>query len=76
MSDSKTVRFSLRLSPQEDQALQQLATAWQIERSWVVRRLIQRHAQALIPFSPIGIFTPVGIVPQSALHLGGSHETE
>lgn len=40
MSESKSSRFSVRLSPEEDLRLQQLADEWQVKRSMAVRLLI------------------------------------
>lgn len=73
MSDSKSSRFSVRLTPEEDQRLQQLANEWQVKRSMAVRLLIQRtiHRSS---FMPVGIFTPVGPQPLQRFVIGGNHD--
>ncbi len=73
MSESKSVRFSVRLSPDEDQRLQQLADAWQVKRSMAVRLLIQRTIQPP-SFTPVGVFTPVSAHPFLPIVIGASHE--
>jgi len=73
MSESKSSRFSVRLSPDEDLRLQQLADAWQVKRSMAVRLLIQRSIQRST-FSPVGVFTPVGAQPFQPIVIGGDHE--
>lgn len=72
MSDSKSSRFSVRLTPEENLRLQQLADEWQVKRSMAVRLLIQR---TFLPsaFTPVGVFTPLGTQRQLILN-GGSHE--
>lgn len=72
MSDSKSSRFSVRLTPDEDLRLQQLADAWQVKRSMAVRLLIQRTFPSSV-FTPVGVFTSVGTELQLIL-IGGSHE--
>ena len=73
MSESKSSRFSVRLTPDEEQRLQQLADAWQVKRSMAVRLLIQRTIQPSI-FTPVGVFTPVGTQPLQPIVIGGDHE--
>jgi len=73
MSESKSSRFSVRLTPDEEQRLQQLADAWQVKRSMAVRLLIQRTIQPST-FTPVGVFTPVGAQPFQPIVIGGDHE--
>ena len=73
MSESKSSRFSVRLSPEEDLRLQQLADAWQVKRSMAVRLLIQRSIQPST-FIPVGVFTPVGPQSFQPIVIGASHE--
>ncbi len=74
MSESKSSRFSVRLTADEEQRLQQLADEWQVKRSMAVRRLIQRTIQQKPSFTPVGIFTPVGPQPFLPIVIGGDHE--
>ncbi|MBA3869973.1 MAG: hypothetical protein H0X30_12570 [Anaerolineae bacterium] len=74
MSESKSSRFSVRLSPDEDLRLQQLADDWQVKRSMAVRLLIQRTIQPLTSFIPVGVFTPVGDQQFKPMVIGGDHE--
>ena len=74
MSESKSSRFSVRLSPDEDLRLQQLAHAWQVKRSMAVRLLIQRTIQPPTSFTPVGIFTPVGPQSFQPIVIGASHD--
>ena len=74
MSESKSSRFSVRLSPEEDLRLQQLADAWQVKRSMAVRHLIQRTIQPPASFIPVGVFTPVGAQPFLPIVIGGDHD--
>ena len=71
MSESKSSRFSVRLSPEEDQRLHQLADEWQVKRSMAVRLLIQRTIQSLTAFRPVGVFTPVGVQQLQPMVIGG-----
>ena len=73
MSESKSSRFSVRLSPEEDLRLQQLADAWQVKRSMAVRLLIQRSIQPST-FIPVGVFTPVGPQSFQPIVIGGDHD--
>jgi len=74
MSESKSSRFSVRLSPEEDLRLQQLADAWQVKRSMAVRLLIQRTIQPPTTFTPVGVFTPVGAQLLEPIVIGGDHD--
>ena len=74
MSESKSSRFSVRLSPDEDLRLQQLADEWQVKRSMAVRLLIQRSIQPPPSFTPVGVFTPVGSQPFLPIVIGGDHD--
>ena len=74
MSESKSSRFSVRLSPEEDQRLRQLADEWQVKRSMAVRLLIQQTIQPPTSFVPVGVFTPVGAQPLQLIVLGGDHD--
>ncbi len=73
MSESKSSRFSVRLSPEEDLRLRQLAHAWQVNRSMAVRLLIQRSIQPST-FIPVGVFTPIGTQRLQRIVIGGDHE--
>ena len=74
MSESKSSRFSVRLTPDEEQRLQQLADAWQVKRSMAVRLLIQRSIQPPPSFIPVGVFTSVGSQPFLPIVIGGDHD--
>ena len=74
MSESKSSRFSVRLSPEEDLRLRQLAHEWQVKRSMAVRRLIQRTIQQPASFIPVGVFTPIGTQALQQIVIGASHE--
>ena len=74
MSESKSSIFSVRLSPEEDQRLHQLADEWQVKRSMAVRLLIQRTIQSPTVFRPVGVFTPVGTQQLQPMVIGGDHE--
>ena len=72
MSESKS--FSVRLSPDEDQRLHQLADEWRVKRSMAVRLLIQQTMPSPQSFRPIGIFTPVGERLLQPIVIGGDDE--
>jgi hypothetical protein len=74
MSESKSSRFSVRLSPDEDQRLRQLADEWQVKRSMAVRLLIQRTLQSSTVFRPVGVFTPIGARQLHPMVIGGDHK--
>jgi hypothetical protein len=76
MSESKSSRFSFRLSPDEEQRLQQLANEWQVKRSMAVRFLIQRSILSPTVFRPVGVFTPVGVQQLQPMVIGGDHERQ
>jgi len=74
MRDHKSSRFSVRLSPDEDRHLHQLANQWHVKRSMAVRLLIQ-HTMPIPPkFRPVGIFTPVGENRLQPIVIGGNSE--
>lgn len=73
MSEAKSSRFSVRISPEEDRRLQQLADEWNVKRSMAVRLLIQRSIEQP-SFTPVGVFTPVGSQPFLPIVIGGDHE--
>ncbi len=73
MSESKSSRFSVRLSLEEDRRLRQLAHEWQVKRSMAVRLLIQSTMQPST-FIPVGVFTSVGTQPLQRIVIGGDHE--
>lgn len=73
MSKSKSSRFSVRLSLDEELRLQQLADTWQVKRSMAVRLLIQRTIQPP-SFIPVGVFTPVGAQSFLPIVIGGDHD--
>ena len=73
MSESKSSRFSVRLSPEEDFRLRQLSHEWNVKRSMAVRLLIQRSIQPFT-FIPVGVFTPIGTQPLQPIVIGASHE--
>ncbi len=74
MSESKSSSFSVRLSPEENQRLHELADEWQVKRSMAVRLLIQRTIQSSTGFIPVGVFTPVGAQPFLPIVIGGDRE--
>ena len=74
MSEYKSSSFSVRLSPEENQRLHELADEWQVKRSMAVRLLIQRTIQSSTGFRPVGVFTPVGVQQLQPMVIGGDHE--